>query len=238
MLNQRVRVLPWPPIPLTKFKFIVYSEEPQSISSALLGNLKTEPNRVLVIALSSPFSFFRQLALPSAELWSIIQRPKLIYSQLPTSPALSPINKHFIPRLGKQVLPEITTGLCSQAVGRRGAFAYGGSRHILLTETREVCTGLGRYQGVTQPRWRLGGVGRSGFFLENLLFQMSLESKLGMNSTGKEKALQSKRGECKLTLPARMGLTTDGFPCSATDFPRSPKCHDCRPFLGGCWVSS
>lgn len=59
-----------------------------------------------------------------------------------------------------------------------------------------MCTGLGRYQGV-----RVGWEGVCvRIFLENLLFQMSLESRLGMNSNGKEKALHSKRGEYKLTV--------------------------------------
>lgn len=98
-------MLPWPWILLTKFKFKFTVFRRASVSPALPGNQKTEAKRVLIIALSSPFSFSSQLTLPSAELWNVIQRPELIYSPLPTSPALSPINKHAILRLDKSVLP-------------------------------------------------------------------------------------------------------------------------------------
>lgn len=46
----------------------VHSIERASASLALLGSLKTEAKRVLITALSSPFSFSSQLTLPSTEL--------------------------------------------------------------------------------------------------------------------------------------------------------------------------
>lgn len=52
--------------------------------------------------------------------------------------------------------------------------------------------GLGRHQEVIQPRWRL----EVRVFQENYIFQMSLEGKVGIDSTRKEKVLQSKFCVC------------------------------------------